>query len=72
MHKKVEEALHQDFDRWTELVDRAAHAENEVEREKPALAATELQMKWSRTAAEDWRTLHDHWCEGIDRMRASV
>ncbi len=72
MHKKVENALHQDFNRWTELVDRAAHAENEVERERPALAAAELEEKWIHTAAEGWRTLHDQWCERIDRTRVRV
>lgn len=72
MHKTVEKALHQDFNRWTELVDRAAHGENEVEREKPALAAAELEERWVHAAAEDWRILHDQWCERIDRMRASV
>lgn len=72
MRKKVDDALQQDFDRWTELVDFAAHAENEVEREKPALAAAELEMKWIRTAAEDWTALHDEWCESIDRTRARV
>lgn len=72
MRKNVEDALHQDFNRWSELVDRAAHADNEVEREKPVLAAAELEMKWIRTAAEEWRTLHDQWCERIDRTRTSV
>ncbi|WP_330230580.1 hypothetical protein OHA40_32310 [Nocardia sp. NBC_00508] len=65
-------ALPQDFNRWAELVDRAAHAENEVEREGPASAAAELEEKWIRAAAEDWRTLHDQWCERIDRTRACV
>ncbi|WP_431952244.1 hypothetical protein [Nocardia lijiangensis] len=69
---KIEDALHQDFNRWSELVDRAAHADNEVEREKPALAAAELEMKWTRTATEVWKTLHDQWCERIGRTRASV
>ncbi|WP_067464682.1 hypothetical protein [Nocardia amamiensis] len=72
MGKKVVDALHQDFHRWSELVDRAAHADNEVERERPALAAAELETKWIRTAADDWRTLHDQWCESIDRTRAHV
>ncbi|MEV6257394.1 hypothetical protein ACIHAX_31260 [Nocardia sp. NPDC051929] len=69
MHKKAEQALHQDFHRWTALVDRAAHAENEVERENPALAAAELQEKWTRTAPEGWRTLHSQWCDRIDPTR---
>ncbi|MFX0578351.1 hypothetical protein [Nocardia nepalensis] len=72
MRTKVEDALHQDFNRWSELVDRAAHADNEFERERPALAAAELEMKWIRTAAEDWRTLHDQWCERIDRTRTTA
>ncbi|MGV9823488.1 hypothetical protein [Nocardia xishanensis] len=72
MHKAIEDALHQDFNRWSELVDRAAHADNEVEREKPALAAAELEMKWTSIATEVWTTLHDQWCERIDRTRASV
>ncbi|MGY2025338.1 hypothetical protein [Nocardia gipuzkoensis] len=72
MRKQVEDALHQDFNRWTALVDHAAHAENEVEREKPAVAAAELEKKWMRTAAENWRTLHDQWCEVTSRKRASA
>ncbi|MET8777170.1 hypothetical protein AB0H49_05260 [Nocardia sp. NPDC050713] len=72
MPDTIEDALHQDFKRWSELVDRAAHADNEVEREKPALAAAELESKWTRTATEVWRTLHDQWCESIDQTPARV
>ncbi|MGO4613217.1 hypothetical protein AB4305_21345 [Nocardia sp. 2YAB30] len=72
MHKKVENALRQDFERWAELVDRAAHGENEVEREKPALAAAALKMQWIRAAAEDWRALHEQWCERIYPTQSGV
>ncbi|MEU7629729.1 hypothetical protein AB0C34_07040 [Nocardia sp. NPDC049220] len=71
----TESELHQDFRRWTELVDRAAHAENEVERETPAVRAAELERKWIFAAADDWNTMrnrHEQWCERIDRRRATT
>ncbi|WP_406230479.1 hypothetical protein [Nocardia sp. NBC_01009] len=73
MYRKVDYELHQDFKRWTELIDRAAHAENEVEREKPALQAAALEEKWSCTAAEFWRImrdLHERRYENIALVRA--
>ncbi|MFQ6326888.1 hypothetical protein ACLMAL_12185 [Nocardia sp. CWNU-33] len=59
MNRKAAHRLRQDFNHWTELVDRAAHAENEVEREQPALRAAELEQKWISTYLEDWNTMRD-------------
>ncbi|WP_280244057.1 hypothetical protein [Nocardia abscessus] len=73
MERTIEVELYQDFGLWTELVDRAAHAENEVEREIPALRAAELEQKWTSTTSELWRTLHElheQWYEIVDRLRA--
>ncbi|WP_433724545.1 hypothetical protein ACQP0C_27615 [Nocardia sp. CA-129566] len=63
MDSKVEGELNADFQRWIELVDRAAHAENEVEREKPALRVAELDEKWTSAAAENWHEMRENWYE---------
>ncbi|MGW4330878.1 hypothetical protein ACWEKR_33970 [Nocardia sp. NPDC004573] len=71
MNRKSELELHQDFGRWAELVDRAAHAENEVDSEAPALQAAELEKKWTY-AGEYWRTLrelYDLWYENVARIQ---
>lgn len=73
MERTTEYELYRDFGLWTELVDRAAHAENEVEREIPVSRAAELEQKWTSTASELWRTLHElyeQWYETVDRLRA--
>lgn len=57
-----------DFESWVRLIDWAAHAENEVERENPALRAEELARKWRSVAAEDWNALcdqHEQWCAWV-------
>lgn len=67
--QQTEYELHRDFRRWTQLVDDAAHAENEVDRELPALRAAALKQKWINTASELWRTLqelHEQWFDTVD------
>ncbi|MFI6369042.1 hypothetical protein ACIBG0_40770 [Nocardia sp. NPDC050630] len=59
MDSKTECELRADFQHWLELVDHAAHAENEVEREKSAQRAVELEQKWRCIAAEDGNALHE-------------
>ncbi|MFR9773757.1 hypothetical protein [Nocardia sp. SC052] len=57
--------LHQDFRRWLEFVDHAAHAENEVEGERPAMRSAELAQKWIANFAEEWNAmcdLHEQRC----------
>ncbi|MBF6469997.1 hypothetical protein IU427_33310 [Nocardia beijingensis] len=71
MDRESELELHKDFGRWTELVDRAAHAQNEVDRAIPALQAVELEQKWIY-AGEHWRTLRESyylWYEYLARVR---
>ncbi len=75
MERMIENELYRDFGLWTELVDRAAHAENEVDREIPALRSAEIEQKWISTAGELWRFLHelyDRWYETVDRLRAET
>ncbi|WP_157172546.1 hypothetical protein [Nocardia pneumoniae] len=75
MERTIENELYRDFGLWTELVDRAAHAENEVEREIPALRSAELKQKWISTAGELWRSLHElyeRWYETVDRLQAET
>ncbi|MBF6223384.1 hypothetical protein IU479_35540 [Nocardia abscessus] len=60
--------LLKDFECWVKLVDWAAHAENEVERENPAVRAEELARKWRSVAAEDWNALcdqYEQWCARV-------
>ncbi|MGV9823814.1 hypothetical protein [Nocardia xishanensis] len=73
MDKKSEAELHRDFKRWIELIDHAAHAENEVDREIPALQAVKLEQKWINAGNELWNTLHDlyeQWFDTVDRTRS--
>ncbi|MFF7944811.1 hypothetical protein ACFZC5_34400 [Nocardia gamkensis] len=57
MDSKIVDELNADFRHWSELVDFAGHAENEVERVKPALEAAALERKWLSVAGEAWNEL---------------
>lgn len=65
--------IHQAFGEWDETINRAGHAENEVEREPLAAKAAAIAEPWqSGKYAEDWnflRDLREQWREDPDRMR---
>lgn len=54
MQTETQRELNRDFTRWIALIDLAGHAENEVERERPALCAAELSRKWRTAAPVEW------------------
>lgn len=54
MDPETEHELNDDYVRWAALIEWSAHAENEVEAEKPAVFAAELAKKWISTAPTEW------------------
>lgn len=72
---QVDDRLHTDYARYAELIDRAAHGENEVDRGHFARSAAELREYWAMTAPEEWEQvsqLHQQWQTDPERTRADV
>lgn len=72
---KLDQRLHGDYRRYAELVDHAAHGENEVDRGQFARQAAELREYWQMTAPADWqqlRELQQQWETDPATARAST
>ncbi|MEV6341226.1 hypothetical protein AB0M12_41715 [Nocardia vinacea] len=64
------------FNQYTKLVEKAAHSENEVDREGLVTKANAIAAPWQvEQYAEDWQYLHDlreQWREEPDQARAQA
>ena len=56
---KLDQQLHTDYHRYAELIDHAAHGENEVDRGQFARRAEELREYWQMTAPREWQQLRE-------------
>lgn len=65
MQFDIEQEIDKDFSRWAQLIDWAAHAENEVEAAQPAARAAALAKKWVSLAPTKWDALRAQYTRKI-------
>lgn len=72
---QLDHQLHTDYARYVELIDHAAHGENEVDRGHFARSAAELREYWEMTEPTEWKQvqdLHQQWQTDPERTRAEA